>query len=196
MNSTREDRPFISGVRSKDFAISFENQLWCLGQDIRHTKGNLLVRYGFTRCRVPEGIAGCSRYHIPLPCEATLTLWGFAALIQYRTHTLIVKRFEHSPWIYQGNISVAEMWSANHLPEPKPPRTEEEKDYALALLTLLAEAFAGYEQFVHSTVGPLYRRKLLAGRALSGTHRHKRHLLLSETWSSISPEKQPLVYGS
>ena len=58
-------------------AALLDQQMWCWGCDIRHGEGNVLLQYGFSRWRPPEGTLGSTAYQLEAPPSRQVVLWGF-----------------------------------------------------------------------------------------------------------------------
>lgn len=59
----------------------FDQQLWCWGQDVCHSSGNALLRFGMTRVRPPDPDDGSTRYAVELAGGLRVALWAFGAFV-------------------------------------------------------------------------------------------------------------------
>ena len=92
-------------------AALLEQQMWCWGQDIRCPEENLLLRYGFTRVRSPEGISGSSASMLPQDDDHTMTLWGFGLFYAQRSIGGIFIRCVLPSHLFSLTIRHSHLWS-------------------------------------------------------------------------------------
>jgi hypothetical protein len=142
-------------------ALLLHQQCWCWGQDIRRPQGNLLLEYGFSRSRPPEGMSGCSRY-----CyrdEASiLYLWGFGVAFGcVEGHAIVLNRYSFAPRWYHSTASLERVWNADQLSETRPPAFKRQRNYARRQLRTLLRCIARYEAWVLESRGIDYRRSCL-----------------------------------
>jgi hypothetical protein len=149
-------------VRKTGTAL-FDQQMWCWGQDIRRSEGNLLLAYGLTRLRPPESIKGSSAYHWSDTETRQVILWGFGiAYIQAGVGGLFLKRFGFTPRLLTTVASLNQVWTLDQLPKVRTPRTDEEGRQTLALFAPLLEWISVYEQWIQATCGGAYRQRCLS----------------------------------
>jgi hypothetical protein len=186
-------------------------QLWMLGQDRLHPDGNALARYGFLRCRHPEGHAS-SGYLLPLddPHPVALVCWGYGVYLGpvswKEPGTLrppMAPARPPEPW--QGGTAVPGVLLERHAFGPKllpapvtlplrakaqlgvrlAPRAEDQQRAACAGVIRTASLLAAYERWAVDTLGDAHRH-----RALAALPRHKRRRLptapsLADAWDAL-----------
>jgi len=143
-------------------AALLEQQMWCWGQDIRCPEENLLLRYGFTRVRPPEGISGSSAYMLHQDDDHTMTLWGFGLFYAQRSiGGIFIRRFAFTPLLTHHTQLSPMVWSPEDIPELHLPRKEQEYHTAYRLLEPMLLWMSTYEQWIDHCLGPSYRRQCL-----------------------------------
>jgi hypothetical protein len=146
----------------KEAAALLHQQMWCWGCDIRHTEGNVLLRYTFTRQRPPDPALGSSRYTLCSEQGQHITLWGFGVWYA-RTEVggLFLRRNAFSPRLTCTIEPPASIWCVTHLPALCVPTTPEEGQATHILLSSLLSWISDYEQWIQETLGTDYRRRCL-----------------------------------
>lgn len=137
-------------------SLLFEQQMWCLGQDIKH-EPNLLISYGFTRERPPEGIRGSTMYR-----SDGFLLWGFGVIAIGRgLGSIGIRRGSFSPtWTHQ-EVELQELWQVEEFPSFTLPTSHRDNWRAALLLERTFNRLADYEGWVTKVCGADYRRSLL-----------------------------------
>ncbi|HEX8434845.1 hypothetical protein [Archangium sp.] len=142
----------------------FDVSMWCIGRDVSH-EGNLLLRRGLTRERIPAGQQGTSAYSGVLPGEGAFTLWGFGALCRVCGEAVYVPRDGFSPALVDEARVAWPVFQASGLGgalhEPTAPC---EHHAARVAVVALASWLAGYEEWVVETMGSGWRHECLAAR--------------------------------
>jgi len=112
------ERWAFSGDSGKSFAALFDAQMWCLGCDVRHAPGNILLEYGFSRRRPPRNLSGSSRYTKEIDDEYRIDLWGFAIIVANKASGICLKRHEHIPLMLRPSVVARDVWRSDdkHLP--------------------------------------------------------------------------------
>ena len=152
-------------TRVRQFASALlDQQMWCWGWDIRRSEGNVLLQYGFSRWRPPEGILGSSAYQLSSPPSRQVVLWGFGLFYgDGADGGLYLKRFTFAPlWCPNPDLRAA-LWRPEELPEFRGPQTSGEQSSVQRLLSAALRWTAEYETWVLATLGADYRRQCLAG---------------------------------
>jgi len=135
-------------------------QLWCLGQDIRHPSGNLLLAYGATRMRAPEGSEGSTRYRLPTAATTELLLWGFALVVRGPgTRPTVLRRHQRSLRLLPATFCSASVWRPEQLPRGSSLRDDLDRTAALKGLLTLSVQLIAYEQWVLERIGPAWRQE-------------------------------------
>lgn len=126
-----------------------DQQLWCWGRDIVRDEGNLLVEYGFSRERPPEGESGSSLYlYYPTP-ETRLVLWGFGVFYGAEARGgVYLRRRTFSPALSHYPGPEHEAWRPGQLSGLYPPREREECRSACILLRDLCRSLHRYETWI------------------------------------------------
>jgi hypothetical protein len=142
----------------------FDQQMWCFGQDIRHPRGNLLIEYGFTRERPPEGLSASTRYLWHGEQDQLLMLWGFG-LFYTQNHQggIFLRRFGFRPCFTMDWHQPENIWSPEDFSLLCPPRKPEEQKIAQSLLVACLFWIIGYEQWIQEYYGLAYRKDCLEG---------------------------------
>ncbi|GHO60773.1 hypothetical protein [Ktedonobacter robiniae] len=147
----------------KQGATLFNQQMWCWGQDIRRAEGNLLLEYGFTRRRPPEGVVGSSSYVLQTQEQHTVTLWGFGL---FYTHSpsegIFLKRYSFTPRLALNVEWPLDAWALDQLPALSLPSSPRKCQAVNSLLTSLLSWISAYETWVLQTQGLAYSYQCLA----------------------------------
>ncbi len=140
----------------------FNQQCWCWGCDIRQSE-NLLLRYGFSRHRVPERQQGSSAYTIQLENAATVIVWGWGLWYSDGGSTsLYLPRHELRPGLMELDTVPSSVWSLRELPSYQLPRTGREWARVRELLGQSCRWIGTYETWVAQTAGLAYRAECVA----------------------------------
>lgn len=154
-------QPFLP-LKKQGTAL-FNQQMWCWGQDIRRAEGNLLLEYGFTRRRPPEGVVGSSSYVLQTQEQHIVTLWGFGLLY---THTpsegIFLKRYSFTPRLALNISSPPDAWALDQLPALSLPTNRQKRQVIEQLFASLLSWISVYETWVLHTYGLAYRHQCLA----------------------------------
>ena len=172
----------FNGEFGKNFATTFDLQMWCLGCDIRRKAGNLLLEYGFSRRRPSGKIAGSSYYFKELDSVHTMHLWGFAVVITSHECGLCLRRNELTTR-FSKNLDVDQnAWRPQDIPKFKAPREEQEIERATALLKVCVFELQKYEATIQHIEEPQYRSYCLRSRKKIKT---LRNTTLLEAWTEL-----------
>ena len=73
-----------------------DQEMWCLGRDIRHPEGDALIRAGFQVWRPPTNVVGGNGYTWTMPDGGRLTLWAFGLCYTFKPESglLYLSRFQ------------------------------------------------------------------------------------------------------
>jgi hypothetical protein len=137
--------------------------MWCLGRDVAH-EGNLLLRRGLTRERIPAGQPGTSAYSGELSGGGALTLWGFGALCRVCGEAVYVPRDGFVPVLVDAEGVRWPVFQAAGLGAPRAPSTARERQATRAAVVALAGWMAGYEEWVVAQAGPGWRHECVTAR--------------------------------
>ena len=140
----------------------FRQQMWCWGQDVKCEEGNLLLSYGFTYERPPEGEEGSTAYLLKLGNQENLMLWRFS-LFYARTPIggMLLKRPNFIPLLMPTSEVLTRTWKLADLPETSLPQTPEEGRTACTLLSEALHWISSYERWIESKLGFAYRLRCL-----------------------------------
>ena len=150
----------------RDAERLFDLTMWCLGRDVNHPEGNLLLRFGVTRERRPEGQRGQSMYTATAPGCGSLRLWGFGVLCDGGGAAVFIARDGFTPRL----VDVASMeWPVFdverlHAASSWEPQALQEQRACRASVAVLAEWLARYEQWVADGVGLSWRSACFSER--------------------------------
>jgi hypothetical protein len=172
----------FNGQFGKNFAATFDLQMWCLGCDIRRKAGNLLLEYGFSRTRPTGKITGSSYYFKELDAVHTIHLWGFAVLITTKECGLCLRRHERIPLFSHKAEVNQNTWRPQDIPKFKEPREKQEKEKATELLKMCVSELRKYEATIQDLEEPQYRSSCLRGRKKI---KALRKTTLLEAWTEL-----------
>ncbi len=142
--------------------LLLHQQCWFLGQDIKRTKGNLLLQYGFDRFSKPDDEPGSSAYKMRLPKRRVLILWGFGFYFGAAgLGGMIVGRYEFRPRLTPSANLRMPVWVSEKIPGRLLPQNDAEFSRALRLLAGGMRALSDYESWVAREIGLDYRRRLI-----------------------------------
>ncbi|WP_224245177.1 hypothetical protein [Hyalangium gracile] len=142
----------------------FEISMWCLGRDVNHPEGNLLLRRGLSRERPPEGQKGGSVYTGSLPGGGVLKLWAFGALCGDSDESIYIRRDGFTPLRVDRALVRWPVFEAEALGSAQAPSTPEEQRLCRAAVVTLSEWMGGYEAWVAREVGLSWRSACFAER--------------------------------
>lgn len=170
-----------------------DQQLWCLGIDVR-MPGFPLQQLGWRYHSRPDKTKGCGRLSGVLPNEGHVSLWGFGFVACDVPHgALWLDRKGFRPQCAEGYDPNRAVCESNQLPPFHPPQAEEEVDRALVLLGQLADRMAEHEEDVRAILGEDYRRQCLSqwtmARKALDVHE------LPQAWREISAAAKKMRNG-
>lgn len=139
----------------------FGQQLWCWGRDILFSKGNLLLRYGFSRHR-ERGVDGSTCYRLDTE-KQHIALWGFGVWYGCREYGgIFLNRFNFVPqWGNFESLALGIHWP-EELPPLGRPSNQLQWQRAHRLCCQMMAWIASYETWVQREVGLDYRRHCVA----------------------------------
>lgn len=159
----------VPGLRRR-LAATLDLTLWCLGCDVRHPDGNLLVRRGFVRQPSPSARSGSTMYLAPAAGSAGaphLAAWGFALLLLDPAcgDGLLLRRHDRAGARLLAQCALpAPPWTADALPAGRVPVGARDAGRTADLLRLVAGAIAEHERWVAAACGEAYRPACAAGQ--------------------------------
>ncbi len=150
----RRDRRFAS--------VLLDQQLWCIGCDIRHPDGNLLVRYGFERVPAPDSAKDCTTYILRPQSESEFVLWGFGIFHgELGYGGIFLKRYTFTPkWTSADRLPEA-VWSTARLPAMQWPKGELQHARTNYVLQRTVSWLADYEDWILQNAGIEHRQECL-----------------------------------
>ncbi len=90
--------PWLEGEVLREANRLFDLQVWLWGQDVLHTRGNGLIRFGFDRHPAPANTQATSMYRLPLSHGRRVTLRGFGLFYSdCRLGRIFLERFVFQP---------------------------------------------------------------------------------------------------
>lgn len=175
----------------RDAERLFDLTMWCLGRDVSHPQGNLLLRCGLTRERPPEGARGNSVYTAVLPGGGSLKLWGFGVLCDGGEDAVFMARDGFTPRMVDTARVQWPVFDAEGLRDAWAPRTFREQRGCRATVVMLAEWLARYEQWVADGVGLSWRGACFAERRKAPPVRPEQ---LAAAWWRIATRTRALDF--
>lgn len=157
-----------------------DQQLWCWGQDIEHRPGNLLLAYGFTRIRPPQGQKACSQYSLVLGDETTLRVWGYGIAFVTLGESCYFSRAACSPALLKSQLGEA-VFSSDDLPPLKYTLNLAEKLRCQGYFATVLREIASYESWLEDRLGAEYRETILSSRK-HGSARHRANV---DEWAAL-----------
>lgn len=146
----------LGGRLARSATALLHQTLWCLGRDIQHPDGNLLLAHGFTRLRPPADVPGSSRYQLASP-EAAVAVWGFGVWFAAPgAGSVFLRRYAFRPKWHPGEAPPA-AFTPIPLGQWTAPRTPAARAAVLRLTAQAAAWFAAYETWVDAVAGPEWR---------------------------------------
>jgi hypothetical protein len=148
----------------RDAERLFDVTMWCLGRDVNHPEGNLLLRRGLSRERPPQGQQANSVYTAWLPAGGVLKLWGFGVLCDGCDGAVYIARDGFTPRMVDREAVRWPVFDAEGLRASREPLSFEERRACRGAVVTLAEWLARYEGWVVDHLGPSWRFACLAER--------------------------------
>lgn len=150
----------------RDAERLFDLTMWCLGRDVKHAQGNLLLRYGLTRERPPEGHRGQSVYTARLPGGGSLRLWGFGVVCGVGGVAVFIARDGFTPRLVDLASMEWPVFEAErlHAACAWEPLTAHAQQACRASVAVMADWLAGYEQWISVGVGLAWRSECFSER--------------------------------
>lgn len=131
-----------------------DRQMWCLGRDVRHPAGNLLVGLGFAR--IPS-LGRASEYRRRVG-GCTVRLWGFAAvLVPPHGSALVVRRLDPGPRVLPRTLALGEGLTRDVLGDLAIPAGSADRAMVARWLPFALRLMARYERAITATAGPGWR---------------------------------------
>jgi hypothetical protein len=165
MSRNQPSSPFcLPPEIKKQGAKLFDQQMWCWGYDIRATEGNILLQYGFSRQRLPEGASGSSAYTLDDMHHRNVALWGFGLF--YRENEddgLFLRRFSFQPRRVLREVETLHVYESSQLGYLHLPQKDEERMATLSLFVRVMRWVSAYEQWVQTRMSSSYRQDSLQG---------------------------------
>ena len=149
----------ISAKTRKLGSSLLDQQLWCFGYDIRRPEGNLLLEYGFTRHRPPEGKRGSNCYIFCPQPSCQIGLWGSGLFYgDAQIGGIFLKRYQFQPKLTASAVLSANSIAQAEIPTAHTPRTPDEAERAGSLAVAALRWLSHYEQWIQVNVGVSYRQ--------------------------------------
>lgn len=149
--------------RAKLGRVLLDAQMWCFGRDVVRPSGNVLVAYGFSKERPPEGMNASSCYVRREDSMREIRLWGFGAMYSEAcVGSLFLERRKFSPKLLANGHLDGMVWRLSDMPPSRKPRSEAEHAASWRLLGGACGWLSRYEAWVRSEYGGEYRRRCIA----------------------------------
>jgi hypothetical protein len=166
MKQPRNRRPTIRPLDLPDALLRLgpaliDEQMWCLGCDVRHPAGNLLCAYGLERRPSPE-----PRFHsayTQVDADGrSITLWGWGIWVAAPDHGSLFISRDRLRLAWTPHVEpVPQAWTADDLPLPAAPSADGADRSVRALLRDALRWIAGYERWLRDHIGPEYRARTI-----------------------------------
>lgn len=159
--ATRAARIFTPEIERLGETL-LHHQCWFFGRDILHPAGNLLIRYGFKRCGVPDGAAGSNCYRLCRAAPLEINLWGWGVFFGNGSlGGILIKRYDFRPRLFAaGNLNVP-VFKSENLPPSRVPREDLDIKTARHLTVDFIRWITDYETWVEEKCGAKWRRQCL-----------------------------------
>lgn len=152
--------PVVSRASRRRLAGLMHQQCWLWGCDIRRREGNLLVAHGVQRVPPPADSEGSSAYRARVDAGTEIALWGFGlALLPADGEAVLLERYTPYPATVVDGARLRRAWHVQHLPA----RVASDAPQSWWQLLRAFEWIAGYEGWVHQTIGADWRARCLHG---------------------------------
>jgi len=143
----------------------FDQQMWCLGRDIVHPRGNVLLDWGMCQNHASDPRRGSTRYTAAIEPCGSIFLWGFGAMYaEPGVGNVFVRRYDFAP-----RLALCPSGQNVHDPEQLGrlvnPSTRREWCLMQRLLPIFIGWFAKYEHWIAEKMGTTYRENCLAARS-------------------------------
>ncbi len=169
----------------KKGSLLLDCQMWCLGRDICHSQGNLLIQYGCERCPAPDG-SQKSAYVLACSSGIKLVFWGFGIFCAAgNTGGLYLNRYHFRPQ-YSPDGRIPQAWSAAELPECRAPITATEMATASGMLADILDELYRYETCVLDQYGTKYRENVIWAHPNHSKYSPQHGVDLKLGWQSLS----------
>jgi hypothetical protein len=142
----------------------FDQQLWCLGRDIKRPEGNILLDLGMCVYPTPDANRGSSVYTAAVEPGGNIFLWGFGALYsEPGLGGVFLRRYDFAPRLtpLESGIAIHDSRGLGPLVNPV---TTSDQFRMRTLLPRLVGWFAKYEHWIAENFGSEYRNQCLASR--------------------------------
>jgi hypothetical protein len=138
-------------------------QFWLFGCDIRRPEGNLLLTYGFDRCKAPsDSRVTASRYTMRLRTGETVILWGFGLCwSDPQFGDLYLSRHRFVPLIRRHTVIPDTVWDSRDVQGFWRPTGTSDLVRCQTLVTRAMWWLAEYESFVLEVAGEAYRNQAI-----------------------------------
>lgn len=142
--------------------LLLHHQCWFFGRDVLHPSGNLLIRYGFERCGVPDGSAGSNCYRLRGEEPIEINLWGWGVFFgNTSVGGIFIKRYDFRPRLFSVGKLNAPVFQSAELPPNRSPREAFQVKTARHLTIDFIRWILRYEDWIAETCGAKWRRKNL-----------------------------------
>jgi hypothetical protein len=184
-----------SSTLRRQLSVLFDQQLWCLGQDVVNSAGNILLELGMCRYRCPyEAKSASTLYTAQVESSGYLFLWGFGAMYaEPGQGGVFLRRFDFSPMLTTRESGLG-LHKSEQLGPLKKPTSPSDLHSIRHLLPRLVGWFAKYEHWINENYGLAYRNECLNRR---GEQIPVRAEDMAEEWERASKkcEKYKIIMG-
>jgi hypothetical protein len=175
----------------RQLAAAVDLTLWCLGCDVRHPAGNLLMERGLRRVRPPAGSLGATTMYAAGggDHEARFAAWGFGLFLgcPVRGVGLLLRRHDAAgARLTAAPALAAPVWTPDALPHARPVLDGTDAAHAAALLAALARHVAAHERWVAECCGAAYRTACVTERPRHVRRRHRLGPDLAPAWDAAA----------
>ncbi len=142
--------------------LLLHHQCWFFGRNIWHSKGNLLIRYGFERCGAAENQAGSNCYRLRNEEAVEINLWGWGIFYgDLQAGGVFIKRYDFRPRLFAVGKLNLPIFKSEQLPPSRLPREAVQIKTARYLTIEFVNWILRYEDWIEKTCGKSWRRKCL-----------------------------------
>jgi len=164
-----------------------DQQMWCWGCDVKHSDGNLLMKYGAEKRQSPNPRYH-SAYHFYLENNSVLNLWGWGMWIASPQHgSLFLGRSRSQIRYIPEIILTPDAWCKADLPLTDTPLNPIELTNAQQLFARALGWISEYEIWINTQTSPDYREQAVMDWPQRNRYQGGIPVLaMSSHWSELS----------
>lgn len=153
----------LSSPLRREITRLMAQQFWLFGYDIRRPEGNLLMTFGFDRCKAPpDSRLSTSRYTKSLATGETVTLWGFGLCwSDPQIGDISISRHHFRPVVREHREQPDDIWDPRDLQGFRKPKSDADTGRCQLLMMKVVAWMADYEAAVLAHAGAVYREQAI-----------------------------------